>query len=87
MDARHVAGIEIDRASLRRGGSGRRAVCSCGWTGVDRGSLEAAADDALQHEGSPCWVIARPPALPPPKTVLSDSDAAPAAEGGPQHGR
>jgi len=48
----HVASIEIDQWSLRRGGTTRKAVCICGWRGPERGTVELAADDALLHEKS-----------------------------------
>ena len=47
---RHLACIEHDVESLRRGGSCRTAVCLCGWKGPQRATLELAADDALTHE-------------------------------------
>lgn len=47
---RHVAGIEVDDDSVRRGGSTRRASCTCGWRGPERATLELACDDALEHE-------------------------------------
>lgn len=49
---RHLAYIEADAESLRRGGSTRTAVCTCGWRGPQRGTLELVVDDALTHEGS-----------------------------------
>lgn len=56
---RHVAYIEADFVSLRRGGSCRTATCICGWTGPERGTLELATDDALIHEGSSFEIVAR----------------------------
>jgi hypothetical protein len=50
--ARHVASVEIDLESIRRGGSCRTATCTCGWRGPERSSLELAVDDALIHEQS-----------------------------------
>ncbi|HSX22564.1 MAG TPA: hypothetical protein VLE97_07310 [Gaiellaceae bacterium] len=47
---RHVARVEIDLESYRRGGSCRTAACACGWRGPERGTLELAADDAIGHE-------------------------------------
>ena len=52
MTTRHLAYIEADFESLRRGGSCRTATCICGWKGPQRGTLELAADDALTHERS-----------------------------------
>ena len=49
---RHLAYVEADFESMRRGGSCRTASCLCGWKGPQRGTLELAADDALMHEGS-----------------------------------
>lgn len=49
---RHLAYIEADFESWRRGGSCRAAVCLCGWRGPQRATLELAADDALVHERS-----------------------------------
>lgn len=50
--AKHIASVEVDQESLRRGGSSRAAVCACGWRGPQRSSLELAVDDALIHEQS-----------------------------------
>lgn len=47
---RHVTGVEVDKVSLRRGGSCRVAACACGWFGPERSTMELAADDALEHE-------------------------------------
>jgi hypothetical protein len=52
VTARHVAYIEPDLESLRRGGSCRTAICTCGWKGPERLTLELSADDALEHERS-----------------------------------
>jgi hypothetical protein len=49
---KHVAYIDPDLESMRRGGSSRIAACSCGWRGPERATLELAYDDARQHEGS-----------------------------------
>ena len=49
---KHIAHIDRLLDSLHRGGSCRVAVCTCGWHGPERGTLELAADDALTHEGS-----------------------------------
>ena len=46
----HLAFIAIDMASVRRGGSSRKARCICGWSGPERGTLEIVTDDATQHE-------------------------------------
>lgn len=56
---RHIASIEADAESLQRGGSCRSAQCTCGWNGPQRSSLELAADDALEHEGSNMWLTTR----------------------------
>jgi hypothetical protein len=50
---RHLAYVEPDLESMRRGGSTRMAACICGWRGPQRGSLEMATDDALTHEREP----------------------------------
>lgn len=47
---RHVARVESDQESIRRGGSCRTAACSCGWVGPQRSSLALAVDDATTHE-------------------------------------
>lgn len=47
---RHVAHVESDPESFRRGGSTRTAVCSCGWRGPQRATIEVVADDAVEHE-------------------------------------
>lgn len=52
VDTRHLAYVEADFESLRRGGSCRTATCLCGWKGPQRATLELAADDALMHERS-----------------------------------
>jgi hypothetical protein len=44
--------IEMDAESHRRGGSTRTAVCTCGWRGPQRATLELVTDDALLHERS-----------------------------------
>jgi len=49
---RHLAYVEADLESFRRGGSTRTAVCLCGWRGPQRGTLELVTDDALTHERS-----------------------------------
>lgn len=46
----HIASIAVDLESVRRGGSCRTAVCTCGWVGPERATLEMAADDAMEHE-------------------------------------
>jgi hypothetical protein len=56
----HLAFIDIDRESLRRGGTTRFATCCCGWRGPSRATLELATDDALQHEGSDMWITSKP---------------------------
>lgn len=56
---RHVAYIEADLVSLRRGGTTRTAICTCRWRGPARGTLELAADDALVHERSDHAVVRR----------------------------
>lgn len=48
----HVASIDVDYEAVRRGGSCRTAVCTCGWVGPERATLEMAADDAMEHERS-----------------------------------
>jgi len=58
---RHLAFVEADFESLRRGGSTRTAVCRCGWKGPERVTLELAVDDALIHEGSEMRVVMRSP--------------------------
>jgi hypothetical protein len=58
-NARHLAYVEADFESLRRGGSTRTARCLCGWRGPQRATLELAVDDALMHEQSDMWVTAR----------------------------
>lgn len=47
---RHVTGVGVDFKSVRRGGSTRTASCICGWRGVQRATMEMAADDAVIHE-------------------------------------
>jgi hypothetical protein len=54
---RHIACVEADSESLRRGGSTRTATCTCGWKGPDRATLELAVDDALIHEKSDMHVV------------------------------
>ncbi len=49
---KHFASIETDLESVRRGGSTRTALCTCGWRGPQRATIELAADDALIHERS-----------------------------------
>jgi hypothetical protein len=46
----HLAYIEAHLASFSRGGTCRAAACFCGWRGAQRGTLELAVDDALEHE-------------------------------------
>jgi len=46
----HLAFIQADPESIRRGGSCRTAACVCGWQGMQRATLEMACDDALRHE-------------------------------------
>lgn len=48
--AGHLAFVEPDLQSIRRGGTTRKAACVCGWRGPERGTLELAVDDALNHE-------------------------------------
>jgi hypothetical protein len=50
---RHLTSIDLDRESARRGGSTRTALCTCGWQGPQRGTIELAVDDALGHERAP----------------------------------
>lgn len=52
QSCRHLAYVEADFESMRRGGSCRTAMCLCGWKGPQRGTLELAVDDALTHEQS-----------------------------------
>ena len=59
MRARHLAYIEPDLESLRRGGSCRTAVCRCGWRGPERVTLELAVDDALLHERSDMHIVGK----------------------------
>jgi|SRR6185436_9033230 len=47
---RHVTRIDLDLESVRRGGSGRFAACTCEWHGPDRATLAMAADDTMIHE-------------------------------------
>jgi uncharacterized short protein YbdD (DUF466 family) len=54
---RHLAYVEADFESLRRGGACRTAVCLCGWKGPQRVTLELAADDALLHERSDMCIV------------------------------
>lgn len=49
-DLQHVARVDSDQESVRRGGSTRTAACSCGWVGPQRSTLALAADDATEHE-------------------------------------
>jgi hypothetical protein len=49
---RHLAYVDADFESFRRGGSCRSARCFCGWKGPERGTLALAVDDALMHERS-----------------------------------
>lgn len=58
---RHIAYVAPDIESRRRGGSCRTAACLCGWKGPDRVSLELAAEDALEHEGSEFWLVRKEP--------------------------
>lgn len=48
--AGHFAYIEAHLESFGRGGTCRMAACLCGWRGAQRGTLELAVDDALEHE-------------------------------------
>lgn len=57
---KHVAYVEIDIASVLRGGSCRNARCICDWKGPERSSLELAVDDALLHENSDHQIVKRP---------------------------
>lgn len=57
---RHIASIEADAESLRRGGSTRTAICVCDWRGPQRATLELAADDAFIHEGSTAQIDVAP---------------------------
>jgi hypothetical protein len=50
LPRRHLAYVEADFESMRRGGSCRTAACLCGWRGPERATLDLAADDALTHE-------------------------------------
>lgn len=47
---RHLAYVELDLESARRGGSTRTAMCLCGWKGPQRSTLEVVVDDAREHE-------------------------------------
>lgn len=48
----HLVSVEYDPIDLRRGGTTRRAECTCGWRGPERGTFTLAADDAATHETS-----------------------------------
>lgn len=50
MTDRHITSIMLDAESFQRGGSTRIAQCVCGWNGPERGTMQLAADDALEHE-------------------------------------
>lgn len=54
---RHLAYVEANFESWRRGGSCRTAACLCGWKGPQRATLELAVDDALLHEGSDMHIV------------------------------
>ncbi|HSN25112.1 MAG TPA: hypothetical protein VLT45_02470 [Kofleriaceae bacterium] len=56
---RHIAYVDPIVESTSRGGTSRVGACSCGWRGPERSTLELAADDALQHEGSGMHVVQR----------------------------
>jgi len=58
-ERRHIAHIEADFESLRRGGSTRTATCTCGWRGPQRATLELVVDDALLHERSDMHITLR----------------------------
>ena len=49
----HIAYVEVDFDDL----STRTAVCTCGWKGPERTTLELAVDDALIHEESDMQVV------------------------------
>jgi hypothetical protein len=50
MSVRHITSIESDEESFQRGGASRTAVCTCGWRGSQRSTLELVVDDACEHE-------------------------------------
>ncbi len=49
----HITSVLLNLASFVRGGTGRVAVCTCGWQGGQRDTMELATRDALQHEAIP----------------------------------
>lgn len=54
----HIAYVGVDLEWMRRhGGSTRTAICTCGWQGPQRATLELAVDDALIHEKSDMQVV------------------------------
>ena len=58
-DGRHVTGVQVLAQRWRPASTSRRALCSCGWKGPQRGTMELAADDALLHEQSEYCVSKR----------------------------